>query len=48
MKKKNDHTVGTIIKILEIGKIDTPNTTTFTVTFLAWYMQFNKKVVGLK
>ena len=26
MKKKNDHTVGTIIKILEIGKIDTPNT----------------------
>ena len=26
MGEKNDHTVETIIKILEIGKIDTPNT----------------------
>ena len=34
-------------KIVEKGKILTPNTNTSPLTFLAWYRHFNKKWQGL-
>jgi hypothetical protein len=47
MKNKKYHTVGTIsksnIKIVDRSKIDTTNTNTRPLTFLAWYGHFNKR-----
>jgi hypothetical protein len=50
LKEKKYDTVGTHPKsnrkMVEKGKILTPNTNTSPLTFLAWYRHFNKKWQG--